>query len=140
MTSDTPTRKMTPSKEDYLKVLLRLSGEEGIRSIDVADALGITKASVSCMMNRLRDEGYVVKEKYGTASLTSRGFEEAVKVKKRHDLLKAFLVKVLGVDAGIASDDACRIEHVISSESISRIAGCLNCFRPEPDRNDYVNR
>ena len=53
---------MTPSKEDYLKAMLELPDDGGIRSIDVANALGISKASVSCMMNVLKDDGYVPRE------------------------------------------------------------------------------
>ncbi len=113
--------KITPSREDYLKVLLELTGEDGARSVDVADALGITKASVSCMMNRLKEEGYITKEKYGSVTLTDKGIREASDVRRRYYLLKAFLTQVLGVDAQTASEDACRIEHIISSESIARM-------------------
>lgn len=119
---------LTPSKEDYLKAMLELSGKGDIRSIDIADALGVTKASVSCMMNRLKDEGYITKEKYGTVALTDKGFEVAANVRRRYGLLKTFLMTVLGVDAITASDDACRIEHVISSESLARMDEHLNCL------------
>jgi DtxR family Mn-dependent transcriptional regulator len=119
---------LTPSKEDYLKVMLELSGKGDVRSIDIADALGVTKASVSCMMNRLRDEGYITKEKYGTVALTDKGCEVAANVRRRYGLLKTFLMTVLGVDATTASDDACRIEHVISSESLNRMDEHLNCL------------
>lgn len=119
---------LTPSKEDYLKAMLELSGKGDIRSIDIADALGVTKASVSCMMNRLKDEGYITKEKYGTVALTDKGFEVAANVRRRYGLLKTFLMTVLGVDATTASDDACRIEHVISSESLARMDEYLNCL------------
>ncbi len=119
---------LTPSKEDYLKAMLELSGKGDIRSIDIADALGVTKASVSCMMNRLKDEGYITKEKYGTVALTDKGFEVAANVRRRYGLLKTFLMTVLGVDATTASDDACRIEHVISSESLARMDEHLNCL------------
>ena len=119
---------LTPGKEDYLKVMLEVSGKGEMRSIDIADALGVTKASVSCMMNRLKDEGYITKEKYGTVALTNKGFEVAANVRRRYGLLKTFLMTVLGVDATTASDDACRIEHVISSESLNRIDEHLSCL------------
>lgn len=127
MKSDVLSKSITPSKENYLKVLLELSGGEEVRSSDVAEVLGITKASVSCMMKRLRDEGYVVKEKYGAVTLTEKGLEEAAIVKRRYNLLKTFLVRVLNVDAATA-EDACQIEHIISPESISKIDEHLNCL------------
>ncbi len=121
MGGNSQTGKMTPSKENYLKVMLGLSGEEGIRSVDIANALGVSKASVSSMMNVLRDEGYVTKEKYGVVTLTESGKNVAVNIKRRYEVLKRFLHNVLGVEAGIAAEDACRMEHLISSETADRI-------------------
>ncbi|MHB1421354.1 MAG: metal-dependent transcriptional regulator [Bacillota bacterium] len=126
--SDVLNKNMTPSKENYLKVLLELSGDEEVRSSDVAEALGITKASVSCMMKRLRDEGYITKEKYGTVTLTEKGHKEAANVKRRYNLLKSFFVRILGVDTATAAEDACRIEHIISPESLDKIDQQLICL------------
>ena len=112
---------MTPSKENYLKVMLGLSGEGGIRSIDIANALGISKASVSCMMKVLRDEGYVSKEKYGTVTLTESGRRTAANVKRNYDVIRRFLHNVLGVEAEIAAEDACHIEHMVSTTTVDRI-------------------
>jgi DtxR family Mn-dependent transcriptional regulator len=128
MKSDVLNKNMTPSKENYLKVLLELSDGEEVRSSDVAEALGITKASVSCMMKRLRDEGYITKEKYGAVTLTEKGLNEAANVKKRYNLLKSFLVRILGVDTATAAEDACRIEHIISPESLDKIDEQLSCL------------
>ncbi len=117
---------MTPSKENYLKVMLGLSSEEGIRSTDIASALGVTKASVSRMMNVLRNEGYVAKEKYGSVTLTESGRNAAANIKRRYELLKRFFHNVLGVETDIAAEDACRIEHLISSETADQIDRKLN--------------
>ena len=115
------TGGMTPSKENYLKVMLELSGEGGIRSIDIGNALGISKASVSRMMSILKDEGYVTKEKYGTVTLTDSGIRLAANVKRRYELINTLLKRVLGVEAATAARDACRIEHLISSETADKI-------------------
>lgn len=114
-------KRITPGEEDYLKVLLNLSGGGEIRSSEVADALGVTRASVSCMLKRLKDEGYIAKEKYGTVTLTEKGIRKAVEIKKRYVVLHAFFVKVLGVNAATAARDACLLEHLVSSESIMKI-------------------
>lgn len=113
--------KMTPSKENYLKVMLELSTKGRIRSIDIANSLDVSKASVSNMMNVLRDEGYVAKEKYGIVTLTESGKNVAVNIKSRYEMLKRFLHHVLGVEAEIAAKDACRMEHIISSETADSI-------------------
>lgn len=119
---------ITPSKENYLKVLLDLSRNGEVHSIEVAEALGITKASVSCMMKRLRDEGYITKENYGAVTLTEKGLKEAANVKRRYKLLESFFVRILGVDGATAAEDACRIEHIISPESLDRINEKLSCL------------
>ncbi|HMM06730.1 MAG TPA: metal-dependent transcriptional regulator [Clostridiales bacterium] len=119
-------KRITPGEEDYLKVLLNLSGGGEIRSSEVADALGITRASVSCMLKRLKDEGYIAKEKYGTVTLTEKGIEKAVEIKKRYGVLHAFFVEVLGVNADTAARDACLLEHLISPESIQSISQHLS--------------
>ncbi|NLU37140.1 MAG: metal-dependent transcriptional regulator [Clostridiales bacterium] len=118
-----PGEKMTPAKEDYLKTILELSGcsEGGIRSVDIAEALGVSKASVSNMTGILRKEGYVEKKKYGTVTLTESGRKAAEEIKRRCDLIEEYLNKVLGVEAATATADACRIEHIISSETVHQI-------------------
>ena len=121
MKGNSYTGKITPSKENYLKVMLELSSEEGIRSTDIASALGISKASVSSMMNVLREAGYVTKERSGAVSLTENGRKAAADIKRRYELLKKFLHDILGVEAAIAAEDACRIEHLISPETADQI-------------------
>lgn len=111
-----------------MKVMLELSDVEGIRSTDIAHALGVSKASVSRMMGVLKDEGYITKEKYGTATLTENGRNVAANIKRRYELLKRFLHNVLGVEAAIAAQDACRIEHLISSETADQIGRQLEEF------------
>lgn len=122
MSRNSQAGKMTPSRENYLKVMLGLSSKEGIRSVDIANALGVSKASVSNMMSVLMDEGYVTKEKHGAIALTESGRRVAVHIKRRYELLKKFLHNVLGVEAAIAAKDACRMEHLISSET----ADCIS--------------
>lgn len=121
MSKNSQKKKMTPSKENYLKVMLGLSTEGDIRSTDIANVLGITKASVSRMMGILRKEGYIAKEKYGAVTLTEIGKKAAENIRIRYELLKKYLQKVLGVEARVAAEDACRIEHLISSETADRI-------------------
>lgn len=121
MMKNSHIEKMTPSKEDYLKVMLELSNDAGIHSSDIANALGISRASVSHMMSVLKNEGYITKEKYGTVTLTESGRNVAANIKRRYDLLKAFFNNVLGVEAATAAWDACRIEHLISPETTDKI-------------------
>ena len=100
--------------------------EEGIRSTDIANALGVSKASVSSMMNILSKEGYVTKERYGVVNLTLSGRNVAANIKRRYEVLVRFLHNILGVEAEVAAEDACHMEHIISSQTADRIDRRLN--------------
>ncbi len=121
MVNSISIEKMTPSKENYLKILLELSEDPKIRSSDVARVLGVTKASVSRMMRVLREEGYICMERYGAVTLTDKGLRQAAAVKSRFTLLRQFFTQILDVDETTAETDACRIEHIISDASMEKI-------------------
>jgi len=109
------------STEDYLEAMLMLKEEHGyIRSVDVANQLGVTKPSVSYATKRLRKNGYIITDSDNLITLTEPGMAIASNIYRRHLLLTEFLTK-LGVDEATARDDACKIEHDISTESFDAI-------------------
>lgn len=109
------------SAENYLETILILSKEKTtVRSVDIAEELGYKKSSVSVAMKNLREKNHITVSKEGFITLTDSGREIAEMIYERHELLTAWLVR-LGVDKEIASEDACRIEHVISSESFEAL-------------------
>ncbi|HKM21629.1 MAG TPA: metal-dependent transcriptional regulator [Lachnospiraceae bacterium] len=124
---------ITRSKEDYLRVIFELSkSKESIRSSDVAEKLGITRASVSRMMTELKKSGLIEKEKYGSVVLTERGYKLAAQIKNKHALIKVFLTNVLGVSESIANIDACSMEHAVSHETAEKLNNQLSkllCFK-----------
>ena len=91
-----------------------------VRSIDVSEYLGYSKPSVSRAMGILREGGYILVEKDGAITLTDSGKKLAETIYERHPVLSELLIR-LGVDEKTATDDACRIEHVISDESFQAI-------------------
>ena len=115
--------KMTihKSAEDYLEAMLMLKEERGyIRSIDVAEKLGVTKPSVSYATKRLRESGYIAFDSAGMIVLLPPGQEIAERIYERHKLLTALLIG-LGVSPETARADACRIEHDLSAETFEAI-------------------
>ena len=109
------------SAEDYLEAMLMLKEERGyIRSIDVADKLGVTKPSVSYATKRLRENGYISFDSAGMIVLEPKGLEIAQRMLERHRLLTELLVG-LGVSPKTARDDACKIEHDLSVETFDAI-------------------
>ena len=91
-----------------------------VRSVDIAAELGFKKPSVSVAMKKLREKNHITVTKEGFISLTDTGREIAEMIYERHELLTDWLTR-LGVDATVAAEDACRIEHVISKESFEAI-------------------
>ena len=109
------------SAEDYLEAMLMLKQERGyIRSIDVAEKLGVTKPSVSYATKRLRESGYISFDPAGMILLLPPGLEIAERMYERHMLLTELLIG-LGVEPEIAREDACKIEHDLSVESFDAI-------------------
>lgn len=91
-----------------------------VRSVDIAEDMGFKKSSVSVAMKQLRENDYITVTKAGFIYLTEKGREVAEMIYERHEFLSSWLTE-LGVDAKIAADDACRMEHYISKESFQAI-------------------
>lgn len=109
------------SAEDYLEAILRLSRQgEGVRSIDVATMLGVSKPSVSHAMKLLREDGYIAMDRYGTITLLDKGAEIANNIYERHRVLSQMLESI-GVSKETALADACKMEHDISQETFEKI-------------------
>lgn len=109
------------SGQMYLEAIYVLSLKNPcVRSIDVGEYLGYSKPSVSRAMTGLKQGGYVLADKDGSLHLTPAGLQEAEKIYTRHTVLSGLLMR-LGVDEKTATEDACRIEHVISDESFNAI-------------------
>ena len=113
--------KIQKAAEDYLEAMLMLKEKKGyIRSIDIAQLLGVTKPSVTYSTKRLRENGYITMDRDGMISLTSTGMEIAIRIYTRHKVLTDFFTKI-GVPEDIAREDACKVEHDLSPETVQAI-------------------
>ena len=114
--------EITASGQDYLEAILELSlTGDPIRSVQIANMLGVSRASVNKATEVLKEAGMITKERYSSVQLTEKGREAAKLVQKRHIVLKRFLHEVLGVEEEVASRDACRMEHVISPQTLEKL-------------------
>lgn len=114
---------MTQSLEDYLESVSFLAEEHAgqVRITDIAERLHVSKPSVVTAMRTLEDRGYVTYEHYGTISLTKAGKNKAELIRDRHAILTMFLNKFLGVALETAEADACKIEHVLSEDTLMKL-------------------
>ncbi len=109
------------SAEDYLEAILRLRERKGyVRSIDIAQMLGVTKPSVSFAMKKLRENEYIHMDEDNLITLTEKGEAIALRVYDRHKTIMSFLMSI-GVSEDVAREDACKIEHDISQESFEAL-------------------
>lgn len=113
--------KRNESAENYLETILILSKKlPVVRSVDIANELGYKKSSVSVAMKNLREKHHITVTDSGFIYFTESGKYIAEMIFERHRILSSCLIK-LGVNEKTASEDACRIEHVISSESFDAL-------------------
>ena len=116
------------SAEMYLETIYELSQKQSsVRSIDVAEAMGYSKPSVSRAVGLLKQGGYLVMDKDGFLTLTESGIAIAKKIFERHTILSLMLTS-LGVSKETAAEDACKIEHVISDETFDDIKAHLDQY------------
>ena len=113
--------KIQESAENYLETILILQLRNGtVRSIDIATELEFSKPSVSIAMRNLRENQFIQVDEHGFISLLPTGLEIAERMLERHHVLTKWLMSI-GVAENIATEDACRIEHVLSTESFEAI-------------------
>lgn len=112
---------LTPANEDYLEAILILekSGEK-IKSVQIAKMLNVSKPGVNKAMNILKNNGLIEKDDYSDIILTDKGRRAAEQIYGRHVLIYRFLI-LLGVSKKTAEIDCCKIEHILSEETLKRI-------------------
>ena len=122
---------LTQSMEDYLEAIYEIDRtKRAVRVKDVADKLGVTMPSVNGALKNLESKGLIRHEKYEYIELTSEGEVRASRIFSRHQTLTRFLVDILGVETSTAEAEACKIEHVLSRETMQKIRSFMESFEP----------
>jgi len=120
-------KKISPSLEDYLEAIYNLRRlNSSVRVTDIAIELGIAKPSVNNAISLLKDKGFVNQERYGLVELTQAGERRAEYILTKHTNIKSLLIKVLGVDEVTAEVEACKIEHIISDDTVFKMKLLIN--------------
>ena len=112
--------KIGESAEMYLETILVLSKQGNVRAIDIVRAMNFSRPTVSIAIHNLEKENYIKISPDGNITLEPSGLEIAERIYERHTVLTDVLVQ-LGVSRKTASEDACKIEHDISTETIECI-------------------
>lgn len=120
--ADSNEREMNESRENYVKTIYILKNKLGVvRPVDIAREMGFTRPSVSRAMSMLREKGLITLDGKMGIQLTESGLAAAKQIYEKHALLKEFLMKTVGTDEKTAEEEACRMEHFISSATMEGI-------------------
>jgi DtxR family Mn-dependent transcriptional regulator len=123
--------------EDYLEAIMLLDRQnEGASVTTISRFLEVKKPSVTAALSKLSENGLVEHQKYGSIGLTARGRRTARDVYHRHTTLLHFLTGVLGVDARIAEEDACKLEHSLSPASVAKLTDFVASAIAEKGKDD----
>jgi DtxR family Mn-dependent transcriptional regulator len=122
--------KLSASLEDYLEAIFNLLAvKTSARSKDIADHLGVTRASVTGALRALSQKGLIDYEPYGAVQLTEEGSRQARRVVRRHQVLHSFFADVLGLEEPLSQEAACRAEHALGTEVIDRLVVFIEFLR-----------
>jgi len=116
------TKEITPTMQDYLEAIGQLGREEQVvRVKNLARQMNVKMPSVTEALKTLARNGLIRHEKYGYVQLTQRGENIAEEIYSRHQTLFKFLNEILRIDPRTADEDACRMEHTISSTALKKL-------------------
>ena len=122
--------QLTMANEDYLESIYRITqstgATDGIRSVDVAEQLDVSRASVNKALSTLKEAGFVEQNRYGRVQLTPKGRDYASLVWRCHRALRLFLERDLGVSHEVADEEACQMEHALSLDTQNRLIAYLD--------------
>ena len=130
--------KFTPSIEDYLETIYQLDMGAGVKSTHIAEKLQVSKPSVHRAINTLAQMGLLTQEKYSQIYLTESGKAKAREVNCKHEILSRFLQETLAIPMETAEEEACKMEHGVSLETVARVEQ-LTIFLREQGKNEELH-
>ena len=113
--------KLTPSQENYLDHIWRLSSNGSVRAVNLAETVGVKRPSVTRAINTLANLGLVQHKHYGDIELTPKGYRAAKYIVYRDQCLKRFMTQVLQFDSATADEEVCCLEHAVSEGVMHRL-------------------
>ena len=133
--------KLSASLEDYLEAIYHLAvGQEVARSKDIAEAMKVSRASVTGALKTLSEKGLIHYKPYGYATLTEKGEQVARRVVRRHEVLTRFFGGLLGAEPTTAQAAACRAEHTLGPEITARLMAFIEFVSKTQDDGQDITK
>ena len=125
---------LTSNMEDYLEAIAILKRKNGVARVrDMSHLLKTDRSNVAATVKRLSENGLVIHERYGYIDLTPKGKRIAAEVDNKHKKLLEFLTEILNIDPVIANQDACKMEHIVSGETLEKFTKFVEFVRTSPE-------
>lgn len=122
--------KLSASLEDYIEALYEIYNEkQGVKAIDIAKRLGVGRSSVTEALKNLANKNLINYGRYDVISLTDQGETVALRVIEKHKTLYDFLHNILEIPSDVASENACKMEHIISDEVLDKLIQFINNYK-----------
>ncbi|MCX8123449.1 MAG: metal-dependent transcriptional regulator [Spirochaetes bacterium] len=133
---------LSPNMEDYMEnISMLLKEHDVVRVKDIAKKLNIKMPSVTAALQKLKDKGLVDYEKYGHVQLTTKGKEVADSIYEKHSFLTEFFKDILSMDTKKAEEEACKLEHHLSSDASNRMQRFVEFYKQEQrDGQQWITR
>ncbi len=130
---ETKEKPLTSVMEDYLEAIYDLDKEQkAVRVRDIARKMDVRMPSVTSMLRSLKERELVYYEKYEYVELTERGEDIGREMRRRHGIIREFLTEILKIDYKTADEDACRIEHTLSPQTVNSLTDFMNFIQKCP--------
>ena len=132
-TDDLRRKPLTPAMEDYLEAIFNLGKEKRVvRVKDISKRLGVKMPTVTNMLKTLSEREFIDYEKYEYIELTDKGTDVGREIHRRHRVLRSFLTDILDIDPEKADEEACKMEHAISTETLERFVEFMEFIQSCP--------
>jgi DtxR family Mn-dependent transcriptional regulator len=128
--------------QEYVEIIHNIQKNHKVARVkDIASTRGVTRSSVSTILNLLKEKALIEHESYGLVELTEKGEALARALERRHMAIKKFFIEILGIPTDIADNDACKMEHHISSETMDSLTRFLAFVEEHPGiKNEYLKQ
>lgn len=133
--------ELSVNLEDYLETIFNLieSGKQAQVS-EIADTMGVSRPSVTQIISKLADMGYVEHEPYRDVTLTPKGIRTARSIARKHQLFREFLTEILGVPVEVAEAEACKLEHSIGTVTTERFSAFVEFISRDKNPPDWLEK
>ncbi|MBW1902505.1 MAG: metal-dependent transcriptional regulator [Deltaproteobacteria bacterium] len=127
------TQHLTPTMEDYLEAIYSISKEKRVvRVKNIAKKIGVKMPTVTNMLKSLSQKGFIDYEKHEFLELTQTGRKVGKEIDRRHQIIRNFLTDILKIDAVVADEEACKMEHGMSTETLDRLTQFIDFIQVCP--------